>query len=328
MSDESDVDPNEAWDTAKKYAALLGAVPSSFSTLIRSLIGDEDKNNGQLSSSTCSAAVRLFSGPSSRAALYFASRLYRPTAFQSDTAFKVKDLVLLYRPIDLAGLVGCLYLFRRARKRCPDDEWGELAQGMKLGVDLGFLVGTAIPNIGAALGALRGGVRSAAIATFHIHDQKGAKEYRRHLASKNLEFDQDWEVSRWGCSSAQVSSVMVQSLGFGVTFSNALYMSLTLSEAPLASGPLSGCDLLAYRFAITQLWAKAVYETGSEPTIVHRGEFYPVRTALEELVAQVSKIKSGAAEENWLSRGKDDLTAQNAPHMFVGEVEETGEEIE
>lgn len=308
MTDEVQQGSVESWEIAKNYSSLLGALPSSFTSAVRSLLHDSARTEGQQGNGARFQSQRLFRAPNLGATLFFGCRALRPERFPRGTTPSPLTLTALFTSAELAAFIATVYLFRRARKLCPQDAWAPLEQAGQLQSNLGFIVGESMPSIGAGTGLLVGGIRYVAFATLHMHDQKGAREYQRYLKVRKLTYDPDYEFSRWGCTSAQIGASMLQSFGFGVAFANAYALAFS-TYPPL----LDESDEEVYRLAIAQLWISTLHTTRTEPQMTHRGQYYPTKEAHAALVRKAEAMCSDEPRFLWLMKGKEDLSEPLAP---------------
>jgi hypothetical protein len=315
MSDKetaiTELNTPESMQNARAYAGLFGEIPSSFTTVLRTLLVEHEKNGGSLSAGGRFAAGRLLRSNSIASPLYFASKIYRPEIFAGPGVFNSNRFMDVYSPFDLAVLIGTIYLYRRAKSVAEADEWAYIIADLQERVDISYQVGQAIPKIGGTIAVLCTAFPTIALATFQRHDKKGFKEYRRHLKSKGRAFDTIFEMRQWECTSVQIAAVFLQILGFGIEFSGNFSRGL-LSVPPLQNK----LDSTAYRFPLCSLWVDALLKSGAVPDMVHRGDFYPQKDALTTLLERVQRIRDGANRHPWLKATKDELTPDSAPELF------------
>lgn len=317
-----EIDPQEAWGRAGRIAALYGSVPAQLTSVIRLLLADHREGRKDWSPTSLSAATRLFRGPSLCAALYYSSQSFRSEQLDSLERVGAEDLVKLYTPIDLVSIIAMVFMYRRARRVCPKDEFGGLSDEIVIHSEMGFHVGDAIPEIGAALGMLRASIRAFAFAALATQNIKLYKGYRRNLRTDDREFDAALETQEWGCTSAEISAVLLQTLGLGVPLPHSIDRSLA---HPI--GVLNENDLEEYRASLAALWVDSLVKTGDEPKIRHRGEFYPFQDAKGKLMQAASKLRTRSPDESWLMRGKADISAELTPAL-MDEMEGSGSDLE
>src|SRR5690606_3282047 len=105
-----EINTAKSWENALSYSALIGAIPSSFTSTIRSLIVDHLRNNGSLSASSLYQVSRLLRGPSTSAMLYYAAKTFREEELQRLDKIHTKALIKLFGPFDLAAIIAVIYL--------------------------------------------------------------------------------------------------------------------------------------------------------------------------------------------------------------------------
>lgn len=309
----------ESWLKAKKYSAVFGEVPSSFSSAIRTLIADQTKLGGTLSSGAAFLVSRLLIGPSMKAPFYYATLTYHSEQLSNAAHVNTKKLASMFPPYDIAVIVGLLYLFRRAKKFCESQEnqWAFLVPPLLRDIDLGGMVGEAIPKIGRGSGMIVGALPGIALGAMIAADKNGAKEYIRFLKAEKKSFDPDWEMEKWGCTTIQVGSLLMQGVGFGIEFANSMSLGFTPGTT-LDEGRAPE----VYRAYITQVWIKALAETGDVPDITHSGNYYPLKVALGKLLYEANNIKEKGSKFSWITKNKDDISPEATPQLFEESVRE------
>lgn len=315
MSTVSDRDPAqelafnsvESWQTARDYGTLLGEIPSSFATTIRTLCLDQSRQNGAYGATSRFLVQRLLKGNSLKAPLYHNVKTYRPSLVAETTTLRGEDFMKWFSPFELGALIGSVYIYRRAKKLCDETEFSHLTGTLHKLHTIGMGVGYAIPSIGSVMGLFAGGMRHLASAVFLHYDKKGALEYRRHLKIKRLLLDPAFEMGRWGCTATQVGSVLLQSLGLGVEFSNAFTEGLSPGSVVDKN-----TNKMAYAARIAWTWVDSLNATGTIPDIAHDGAFYPSKVDVERLLTLVGDVRAQERLSSWLDKTKDDLPGEGA----------------
>lgn len=304
----------DSWTRAKRYAGIFGEVPSSFSSVIRTLISDHAKGAG-LSSNASFLASRLLLGPSMKSPFYFASLTFHSEHINATRTLSPKQLALVFPPYDTAVIFGLTFLFRRIKREGQENEvqWPTIEAGIIRDVDIGGAIGDAIPRIGRSAGMIVGAVHWLALGAMLHADKTGVREYLRHLKATKKSFDPSWEMARWGCTTAQVGSLMMQSVGFGIDFASSLAAGLT----PGSSVDEAGAPEI-YRAYITRIWIDSFSATGQVPDIRHSGNYYPLKAALAQLIYEVSVIRSTGFKLGWLGKTKGDINPIATPQLFDG----------
>lgn len=214
MSDN--LNDSKAWDNARRYASLLDPIPSSVSGAIKELWSNyEDSlvlSQFKMSERSLRYIKRVEKSAILITPLYFAATALFPEQFEElkeDNATVALSEIL--GPGLFASLLALVYMHRRLNKLAPAEEWDSLSKEYVLNMEVGYLVGSATSQIGAAIATLVGGIRFAALATLLIRD---AEQYKRYRNLKKSSFDIEFEHERWGCDHGQISAYLLKSLGF------------------------------------------------------------------------------------------------------------------
>lgn len=303
--------PPESWEIARNYSGLLGVVPSSFSSVIRSLMNDEVRNKGELQHGTRFLVERLAKSRSIKACLYFGALTFHADKVEGKAKITDRELVDLYRPAELAGIIGIAYLFRRARKLCDPGQFSSITNHFQMTVDVGTHIGYAIPAISPIVGFLAGGMPYLGLSPFLFYDRKGFIEYAKHLRTKQMLFDYEYELQRWSCTSAQIGSVMMQALGLSVPMAHAYATGVTVKSAKVLDEVPD-----AYRFSLVAIWINAMMDTLAEPEMVHNAQYYPTQAALARLIENVKEVRDSGSVHCWMIRGSHDVSPESTPALF------------
>jgi hypothetical protein len=301
----------ESLEVARAYAGLIGEIPSSFSSTLRVLITDEEKHGGALSSTGRYLATRLLKSRGVLSAMYYGALTFREEKLNSLGGPSLENLTKSFSPMELAGLIGLLYLYRRVRSFSAPALWSELQPRIRAMLEMGGHVGAAIPRIGLTMGTFVGCFTDMTLCLFQKQDEKAFKEYRRHLKSSNLPYDLPGEMALWGCTRFNVGSVLLQMLGFGVATANAYSQGLSC-EHPLGEGLIPE----AYRFKICAVWIEALLNTGAVPEMTHRGEFYPTQAASAVLLREAAIVKEKGTKHAFIEKTKEDVSPEKTPFFF------------
>jgi len=301
----------ESWEAARRYAALLGTVPASFQTTIRTLRSEHAAGSKSVTQASSFNVGRLVKSQSVKAALYFATRTYHAETIQSKPLLTDRDLINLYQPGDLAALFAVLYVYRKAQRVCSNEEWQFITKTLHDQTDLAAFIGAAIPRIGLSLGLIVGAMLPLGFAFIAKLKEKEYREYRRLLKSKGITADLGEEQQRFGCTAVQVASILVQATGFGIPYSDALTRGITTFD--IYDKALEG-DALAVK--TLHVWVESMQASGAAPDLRHRGEFYPLKEVLDRLVSQVEKVRGNGSLFRWLDKNKDDIAPDKTPQLF------------
>lgn len=206
-----------AWATARRHAAFLSPIPSSVNSAIQTLWTNHLTTVGAgaealITAESFAALRRVDRTAKLKAPIYFAAQALFPDAFATIQDDNTSDALLrILGPGLFASFLGMIYLHRRLSKICPADAWENLSKEFVLNIELGYLVGSAIPKLGPALGALIGGMRYAALGTFLIRSPDIYSRYRNRFKKR---FDIAFEIQQWGCEHSQICAYIIKDLGF------------------------------------------------------------------------------------------------------------------
>lgn len=313
MSADNPVELNtpKSWEVARAYADKIGEMPFAFTSSIRMLLVDA-KESGVMTNANATQAALLLNSPSLKAMFYFAAKTFSPDKVEETSYISKRKLAAFFTPFELASLLAMAFLFRRCRKRAKSDLFEESVFTIQRDVNLGAYVGQAIPHIGVGWGIMIGGIRHLAETAFLLHDADGFGKYVRHRNKAKVAFDIDFEVSRWGCTSLQVASVLLQSLGFGIEMSEGLIVGLDprTPEEEIREDRF-------YRVKITRLWIDTLVETGDIPQITHRGNYYPLESNLAILLEKLQREPNPGSNQAWLTKSKSDITPDKVPSLYL-----------
>ena len=315
----------ESWEKALAMSNKVGAIPGLFGSTIRTLLADQAKG-GTLSAGGRHGLKTLFKGPSMKSAVYHAALTYRPERLEQDSFQKASNLVKVFNPEELATIIAILFAYKKVHKICQkyDLPWKERYDEMCRDIDLGALIGEALPNLGLSWGMLIPCINHMSFAMMMDADQKASREYKLHLKNENLDSDPNMEFELWGCTHGQVCSSMVQKLCVGTEISEAMLQGFQIGyrEQQLK-------DMNELKIQVCKIWIDELVSTKAIPDMPHRGEFYPKTDALEKLLSLATPIASGGSPHEWLSKTAEDINPNDHAMLFVkGELTKTGEGID
>lgn len=313
-SDRLEYNSAESWERARALAALMGEVPASFSTCTRLLLQDHEKKLPVPSSSSKYHISRLTKGQGIVSLLYYAALTFYEDQVNASASLSSNDLTGFFSPADLAAIFGFAYYYRRAKKLSAEDEWEYISTPVQRNLELGGLTGIAIPDLGLWQGIIIGGVPSLAFTCFHLHHKKLFTEYRRHLKMKSLPFDHAEEMKRWSCTSVQVASILLQSIGFGVAFANSFLKGLS----PDCKQDHLDNDPAALKCRIMHQWIRTLDKTGKSLAQDIAGEFHPAPGKIEKLLAEAGNVRNNESKYRWLEKGRENISEEATPKLFKG----------
>ncbi|MCO6431863.1 MAG: hypothetical protein J5J00_13470 [Deltaproteobacteria bacterium] len=313
-SSQFQCDTPESWEIARGYAGLLGAIPASFSSALRGLIADNERE-GKISSVTRYNAMRLIKGRNLKTPYYYALLTYKPSAAEDQEFLSDDYLLKAFRPIDVAAIFGLVYLYKKAKKLCDPDEWQYIIPSLIQGVEIGGHVGIAISKVGMPGGLFAWALRHVALVSFVRHNRKHFQEYRRNLKNAGTIFDLNAQMHAWGCTDLQISSILLQSLGFGVDYSNSYRSGMAQEIDP------DRTEVSTSPFKVADIWIKSLLKDASVPNIIHDSSYYPPEELVKTLKNRSKDFLEKGSKHSWLDKGKDDMSPRSTPQLFEGGVD-------
>jgi len=315
MSDSDGSTMAESWEYTRGYAGVFGRPPAPFVAAVRCLLTQHAEGASEASGSTRYQILRLLKSPSLFSPLYFAASAFTATTISSSRRTSESDLLKAFLPDEAASLLALVYLWRRASSICDGEELRFIEDTLVDPMNLGFLVGRAIPSIGAGLSVLQAAIPILGLTAFLSHDPQGFKEYRRLVRRQGGGWDCSLEIKRWGCTRIQVGAVLVQSLGFGTKRSNAIANVL---GGQAESGQEEEDGNLEKDVQMAALWCQCLSTTGKAPEIALAAKYYPTHAALQDTLSTFSMLRQDRGQSCWIQKRKEDLPphqlGQTAPH--------------
>lgn len=318
MGTETSVDQEKVWEAARFYSIAMGEVPNSFCTTIRTLVQDHAKDPSNYTAGSRFSISRLLRSKSLSVPLRHATALWYPGAAAASPTSTSEDFLTLYKPLDLAAVLGVLYTYRKAKRRCPAEQWAPLSKQLWKAVDTGALVGVAIPKIGLAYGLFAGAFTYLSIAPFMLQNAAGYKNYRKKMGKKR--YSMSTELEMLGCTHAHTCSFLLPALGYGVGLSQSVTEGLL---AEIGTAPEANED--RYRIHIARIWTETLIDTGAIPDITHKGGFYPLKADLDRMLSAIAGLSE---EDSWLEKGKSDEPEAAQPEVSDAETAELQRELE
>ncbi len=302
----------ESWEYARAFAGSLGSLPSSFTSVIRLLVTDFDKDPSSLSQYGSFFCTRLLRTPSVQAPYFNAIRFLKPQLLTNPSkAFTTKNFLGAFGGYEHAVFLATIFLHRHCRNLCNASLLQDVTHRLQRGLNLGWLIGNAIPSIGPGAGLLLGGFRVLGFLPFIKHDADGFSNYWSHLNSNGLDLDLNYEFQRWQCNSLQVALMMGQQLGFGIP------RVVPLMKAITTTSPLLTAEDAERAFRVIDVWMESIVKLHSAPAIPLPPKYYPNKSELDSLLKRSSDALDGL-ESEWLTKVPADITPKTAPQLFVG----------
>lgn len=300
----------DSWGVALDISKKLGYVPLAFPVAVRSLVQDSKTKANETRPVTKYQIARIFRGPNFKSMLYHVTQLTAKDTIQDLKSLTVGDMMDMYRPLDLASLLSSYVIGRMVRKIAPPELMNEIRPHLARECQVGALIGVAIPNLGFAAGVLWGTLRHLSHALMASGDPKSYKNFRKSVAGLSPNDIAKKEVELWGCTSAQVASMMLTSLGFGKDTAQLLERAGTY-QSPITS--ITEVDLKNFRLAV--LWFDCFANGKQQPNEKLPTAFFPFDTDRKKVTTVLSSLS--AELPSWLERSGDDISPEKTPQLFV-----------
>jgi len=308
-------DDERSWHEARLRVKPFLPIHTLFSNSVRFLNGSLP-HSGELKN--ISPLMILMSSPKIRALFYAACLHLHPEKLETKEPITPIGLLEKLGPDSICSVLAIRYLTNKIEAQCNEKIWLVLSQEFRAQLQVGIHVGRQIPSLGAARGLLAGGLRSLALAVMVRKDNKLFREYRRVIHRKNVLFDIPTELELWGCNHLQISAVILQSFGFGISAAKGLGVGLypnSLLDSVL--------DEPGKLWRDSALWIEAVV-TSDKPgqELVDRyGEeasaaFHKIQSSMEKLGSDITAIP-------WLPVEIDALPVEVRKQLKLGPESET-----
>jgi hypothetical protein len=299
-----------SWAEAKKQAAALGVIPSSFSVVVRALINDQVTFKAKIRASNKFQVARLLKGPSFKVMLYFATKSLRPLKLAGLSSWNVGSMMTAFEPLDLAALIASFVYYRKCKKLVPEHAWGNFNLPLCKEPQFGAAIGTAVPEIGAGLGLVISSFQHFARCSFALKHVDAYAKYSAQAKSGTAASILRLEQESFGCSASQVAVMLLSAAGFGTDIGNGLSIALDPSRP---SATLK--DEWAARMRHARIWVDTALQGLDQPSDKIAARFFPNNEQHEWLKQYNKLVREG--QIGWLQRTKSDLTAKEAPELFA-----------
>lgn len=218
MSSEERYNSAESWDYAARYADILRTMPERLQTAVRELRKNQPESGdgleGPVSYTSLSAVKIIYRAARFKVPIYFAASQLFPERFKAAEDDTEKALLTVLGPKLFATLLSLVWYRRRLAKLSSSDATESLVQDLLVNMEIGYLLGTAVPELGMADAIILGVVRFAALGTLLVGDAGTFQRYRNLHKGK---FVPEFERERWGCDHAQISTYLLQGIGMPQT---------------------------------------------------------------------------------------------------------------
>ncbi len=298
------------WPEAIEYCNRLGPVCTALPAIIRSLFADEQGNQGQLSAITKYQVGRICCGSNFKSMLYHFTRVAAPEYLNDKASVTVGELIDLYLPSDLSALMATFSLARMIRKRVPSELYKRIAPHLAREAHIGALTGVAVPNLGFSRGILCGTLPHISHALMSIQEPTTYTSWRESLTNLSMQERRRREYEAWGCSAAQVASMLLVRLGFPGQLAYSLALA---SEHSGGIGAIQDTETRLARMAL--LWFECLLTGQEAPHEVLPGNFFPFKDVRASIDKAIKELTS--SNQSWIEKTSDDISAEKTPRLFT-----------
>ncbi len=295
---------------SKRYASIIGIMPSSFSIAVKELMADEQNGLETLSEKSEFQVGRVLRGATALSVLYWASRTYCDERMPKGWIYSSLQLARLYRPSTLAAILSYTYLFKRMKRVVTPEEWQFINDPMQKNLELVGLLGWHMPEVGATAALLGGGMIHVAFSCFSAHDRKGFADYRRMLKMKKQFINPSLEVSHWGCTSVQVATQILLQSGFGVELTHRFIEGFREPE------PLPGGERAKGPFVLVRRWLEEICGASTSESGTSNGKIADAPDAAA-LMEKMKTINKQGSLYNWIDKSGQHISSELSPDLLL-----------
>lgn len=301
----------DAWKSAANWLAAVGYIPSSFTVCIRQLTASQRASNGSAPKldSTCEYLVRRFlNSPTITAHVYFLSTTFRSDVVASKPVLEAGDFLSFYTPAEWASILSLIFITHKVKSLCDDQEWDTYGRIIQGSTDIGGILGTAVPAFSFSDGILVGGLRWLVLGFCAAKALRQFQTYRRNVLKEGTYLDPEAENKYWGCTHAQLSTLLLLNMGFPSTYT-------VDYEAGLSASIKDKLNPTANKFRILARWTHALQTSSPLPSISGENEFGASDQGMDQIIRDCGKIAQRGSEQNWLLKKADDVTPEQAERI-------------
>jgi hypothetical protein len=277
--------------------------------VIRSLLADDRVREGQLSAVTKYTLGQICSSSNFKAMLFYCTQVVEPQFLRDNAAISVGQLIDLYTAADMSAILAAFSLGKIIRRRVPGELFEKIRPHLAREAHVGLMAGLAVPHLGFAPGVLLGTLPHIGHALMSASDPSLYKRFRRSLTGTTFHERTQRERELWGCSSAQVGTMVLVKLGFPTQSAQAIAFASD-SIKPVKS--ISDLETRHVRIAL--LWLECLLNGQQTPAEVIPTEFFPleqIRAGIDSSIKQLT-----APEQSWLERSGADISPDSTPQLF------------
>ncbi|RMG40824.1 MAG: hypothetical protein D6719_09890 [Candidatus Dadabacteria bacterium] len=299
----TDIDSESSWEIALRYSRLITTIPDTIAFAIKAL----RRNHVELLSGgtdriepSSFAAVRLLDSIKSlKTPLFFAAARLYPERFKTAEDDTSRALLKVLGPGLFSSLLTVIYFYRRIQKFSDPDVWNIYSREFLKILEVGFLLGEAVPEMGPTETVLMAAIRPISIGAFLIKDKDS---YTRYFNRFKGDLDINFEHERWGCDHSQVAYYITRKLGYYG------------ERLPGYSGSRSPYDVRQALLGNFQgepddtglkIWASSIYwldslKRGSE-SAEKLGDFTVTQKDFDALVEATERVYQKGSSFDWLN---------------------------
>lgn len=290
-----DIDSERSWDLAKRYANQINPVPFQISMAIKAMRKIHDDSAGAEVKTVPQEAVTAIKlidkTPNLKTPLYFAASILFPDRFKHAEDDASRALLQVLQPGFFGSLLALIYMYRRIGKLAPPDAFEMLSKDLLTNMEMGFILGREIQEVGAADGILIGGIRHMAVGSFLLRD---AEAYTKYRNVKKHKLEVEHERPKWGCDHAQVAAYLLQNVGFQWDLRK---MRLAL----LGEVDHKDLDAQHQRFARIVYWLDSLKDGSKSADKL--GNFKVTEAGFKKLLEDSGKVFNNGSSFVWMKRG-------------------------
>lgn len=308
------VDEGELWENGRKYIELVGKIPSTFSFTVRGLKANQIKNTDQgtlgFSPEMKFQLGRILRSKAVLAPFYYATKAFYPDKIGDVSTITGARIMEFYNPVQAANMLTTIFYARRLKKLCAPEPWAWIEKRVQEYLDLGVRLGRAVPSIGITEPLIVAPIRHLALTPFILRDNKQFQAYKLHLKKKRKQFDLAEEVNLFGSTHIHLASLMLQQIGYGIEYADAL-------NRALISNPKEKISNEASKIRIVASYIEALYGETEPPALVDESEYDIKESSIDILIEEAERIREGGSPLPWLSKTKEDLDGTATPALLA-----------
>jgi hypothetical protein len=293
------MDEDKRWEYARLKVSELGSMPATFSCLIRSLRGEQQKNPPELGHISLSEVKRLLRSPAALVPMLAALLEFRPEAINQGMT-PIQAITKGFKLEEISALVSCIYLNRQVKKRIDPGEWKFIIEILGPSVTIAGHLGSTISAIGFEKGIFTVCANVLGFAMFQPSKAKDYANYRRVLKKKNLYFDTATELQMFNCTGREICSLLAQSVAQSSSLASDYLSGL---EAQAGERPSTGTQAL-------NIWMKSLVSKGTAPQEAMDSKWYPNKAEVDHIEDFTRRIKAGAdTKVYWLFKDGESINS-------------------